>query len=147
MDTFSKLKNCNFFYFFTEKLHSWLILKKNCPSFKQRKVKKEIKLCLRNFQLGAIVGIFSMKKRYAPCCVACVSQRRHIGITIRRLASSSVVVVVGVTKFSVTFFSQTTQASFLIFGTEHQYGGLYRVRYFPVWRISTSCLAQLRLIL
>ena len=26
---------------------------------------------------------------------------------------------------SVTFFSGTTEASFLIFGTEHQYGELY----------------------
>ena len=31
---------------------------------------------------------------------------------------------------SVTFFSGTTQASFLIFGTEHQYGELYRVTQF-----------------
>ena len=31
---------------------------------------------------------------------------------------------------SVTFFSGTTQASFLIFGTDHQYGELYRVRQF-----------------
>ena len=33
-------------------------------------------------------------------------------------------------KISVTFFSGTTQASFLIFGTEHQYGELYRVMQF-----------------
>ena len=33
-------------------------------------------------------------------------------------------------KISVTFFSETTQASFLIFGTEHQYGELYRVTQF-----------------
>ena len=33
-------------------------------------------------------------------------------------------------KISVTFFSGTTQASFLIFGTEHQYGELYRVTQF-----------------
>ena len=31
---------------------------------------------------------------------------------------------------SVTFFLETTQASFLIFGTEHQYGELYRVTQF-----------------
>ena len=31
---------------------------------------------------------------------------------------------------SVTFFSGTTEASFLIFGTEHQYGELYRVTQF-----------------
>ena len=31
---------------------------------------------------------------------------------------------------SVTFFSGTTEASFLIFGTEHQYGELYRVMHF-----------------
>ena len=31
---------------------------------------------------------------------------------------------------SVTFFSRTTEASFLIFGTEHQYGELYRVTHF-----------------
>ena len=40
-----------------------------------------------------------------------------------RLASAS-------QKISVTFFSGTTQASFLIFGTEHQYGELYRVTIF-----------------
>ena len=41
-------------------------------------------------------------------------------------------VVVGVTKNSnsVTFFSGTTQASYLIFVTEHQYGDLYRVTHF-----------------
>ena len=39
-------------------------------------------------------------------------------------------VVVGVIKNSVTFFSGTTEASFLIFGTEHQYGDLYRVTHF-----------------
>ena len=33
-------------------------------------------------------------------------------------------------KNSVTFFSGTTQASFLIFGTEHQYGELYCVMHF-----------------
>ena len=33
-------------------------------------------------------------------------------------------------KISVTFFSGTTEASFLIFGTEHQYGELYRVTQF-----------------
>ena len=31
---------------------------------------------------------------------------------------------------SVTFFSGTTQASLVIFGTEHQYGELYRVTHF-----------------
>mgnify|MGYP003691560037 CR=1 FL=1 len=31
---------------------------------------------------------------------------------------------------SVTFFSGTTEASFLIFGKEHQYGELYRVTKF-----------------
>ena len=31
---------------------------------------------------------------------------------------------------SVTFFSGTTEASFLIFGTKHQYGELYRVTHF-----------------
>ena len=33
-------------------------------------------------------------------------------------------------KISVTFFSGTTEASFLIFGTEHQYGELYGVMQF-----------------
>ena len=33
-------------------------------------------------------------------------------------------------KISVTFFSGTTQASLLIFGTEHQYGELYRATQF-----------------
>ena len=46
----------------------------------------------------------------------------HIGITS--------VVGVGITKKNVTFFSGITQASFLIFGTEHQYGELYRVTQF-----------------
>ena len=31
---------------------------------------------------------------------------------------------------SITFFSGTTEASFLIFGTEHQFGDLYRVTHF-----------------
>ena len=31
---------------------------------------------------------------------------------------------------SVTFFSGTTQASFVIYGTEHKYGELYRVTHF-----------------
>ena len=44
-----------------------------------------------------------------------------------RLASSS---ASASQKISVTFFSGTTQASFLIFGTEHQYGELYRVTHF-----------------
>ena len=40
-------------------------------------------------------------------------------------------IVVGVTKnFLSHFFSGTIQASFLIFGTEHQYGELYRVTQF-----------------
>ena len=43
----------------------------------------------------------------------------------RRLALSS-----ASQKNSVTFFSGTTQANFLIFGTEHQYGELYRVMQF-----------------
>ena len=42
-------------------------------------------------------------------------------------------------KYSVTFFSGTTQASFLIFGTEHQYGELYRVTHFWICGMSTSC--------
>ena len=59
-------------------------------------------------------------------CVACpLKRRRHKGITIRPLASSS-----ASQKISVTFFSGTTEASFLIFGTEHQYGKLYRVTHF-----------------
>ena len=33
-------------------------------------------------------------------------------------------------KISVTFFSGTTEANFLIFGTEHQYGELYCVTQF-----------------
>ena len=44
---------------------------------------------------------------------------------------------------SVTFFSGTTQASFLIFGTEHQYGELYRVTQFWIYGMSTSCLTRL----
>ena len=48
---------------------------------------------------------------------------------------------------SVTFFSETTEASFLIFGTEHQYGELYRVRQFRICHMSTSCLPELRIFL
>ena len=44
---------------------------------------------------------------------------------------------------SVTFFSGTTEASFLIFGTEHQYGELYRVTHFWICGMSTSCLTRL----
>ena len=48
---------------------------------------------------------------------------------------------------SVTFFSGTTRANFLIFGTEHQYGELYHVRQFRICRMSTSCLTELRIFL
>ena len=44
---------------------------------------------------------------------------------------------------SVTFFSGTTEASFLIFGTEHQYGELYRVTHFWICGMSTSCFTRL----
>ena len=44
---------------------------------------------------------------------------------------------------SVTFFSGTKEASFLIFGTEHQYEELYRVTQFLIYRMSTSCLTRL----
>ena len=71
-------------------------------------------------------------------CVACVTQRWHIGITVWRRRLKII---------SVTFFSGTTQASFLIFGTEHQYGELYRVRQFRICRMSTSCLTELRIFL
>ena len=59
-----------------------------------------------------------------------------MGITIRRLASALAsqnnLNIVDIGKFahkiiSVTFLSGTTEASLLIFGTEHQYGELYRV--------------------
>ena len=60
-----------------------------------------------------------------------------------RLASS----LLASQKISVTFFSWTTQASFLIFGTEHQYGELYRVTQFPICHMSTSCYMQLRIFL
>ena len=43
-----------------------------------------------------------------------------------RLASSSS----ASQKISLTFISGTTQASFVIFGTEHRYGELYRVTQF-----------------
>ena len=46
-------------------------------------------------------------------------------------------------KISVTFFSGTTQASFVIFGTEHQYGELYRVMHFWICGMSTSCFTWL----
>ena len=44
---------------------------------------------------------------------------------------------------SVTFFSGTTEASFLIFGTEHQYGEMYSVTQFWICSMSTSCLTRL----
>ena len=44
---------------------------------------------------------------------------------------------------SVTFFYGTTEASFLIFGTEHQYGELYRVTQFWIYGLSTSCFTWL----
>ena len=46
-------------------------------------------------------------------------------------------------KISVTFFLGTKQASFLIVGTEHQDGELYRVTHFWIWGMSTSCLTWL----
>ena len=39
------------------------------------------------------------------------------------------------------------QASFQILGTEHQYGQLYHVTQFPICRMSTSSLTQLRIFL
>ena len=45
-------------------------------------------------------------------------------------------------KISVTFFSGTTKASFLIFGTELQYGELYCVTHFWIWGMSTSCFLR-----
>ena len=44
---------------------------------------------------------------------------------------------------SVTFFSGTTEASFLIFGAEHQYGELYRITQFWICGMSTSYLTRL----
>ena len=44
---------------------------------------------------------------------------------------------------SVTFFLGTTQVSFLIFGTEHQYGELYCVTQFWICGMSTSCFTRL----
>ena len=44
---------------------------------------------------------------------------------------------------SVTFFSGTAEASFLIFGTEHWYGELYRITHFWICGMSTSCLTRL----
>ena len=44
---------------------------------------------------------------------------------------------------SVTFFSGTTEASILIFGTEHQYGKLYRVMQSWICGMSTSCFTRL----
>ena len=55
------------------------------------------------------------------------SRGDNIGITIRRLASSS---ASASQNNYVSFFSGTTEASFLIFGSEHQYGELYRVTQF-----------------
>ena len=46
---------------------------------------------------------------------------------------------------SVTLFSETTQASFLIFGTEHYYGELYCVRQFQNCQMSASCLTEHRI--
>ena len=46
-------------------------------------------------------------------------------------------------KISVTFFFGTTQASFLIFGKEHQYGELYCVTHFWICGMSISCFTRL----
>ena len=59
--------------------------------------------------------------------------------------------IVDINKFahkiiSVTYFSGTTEASFLI-STEHQYGDLYRVMHFWICGMSTSCLTRLCLSL
>ena len=43
----------------------------------------------------------------------------------------------------VRFFSGTTEASFLIFGTEHKYGEPYRVTRFWICGMSKSCLTRL----
>ena len=73
-------------------------------------------------------------------CLACpLKRRRHIGITMRIAAAA----VSASQKNSVTFFSGTTQASFLIFVTEHQYRELYRVMRFWICGMSTSCFKRL----
>ena len=56
-------------------------------------------------------------------------------------------VIVSPVLISVTYFSRTTKASFLIFGTEHQYGELYSIGQFQICCISTSCLTELRIFL
>ena len=73
------------------------------------------------------------------CCLPALAEatnRDHFC----RLASSS---ASASQKISVTFFSGTTQASFLIFGAEHQYGQLYRVTHFWICGMSTSCFTRL----
>ena len=102
------------------------------------------------FYFLLIIVIYTCRGCYLILVVspACVQQWQHIGITIRRLASSGVVVVWRRRrhkKISVTFFSGTIQASFPIFGTDHQYGELYRVMQFRICRMSTSCLTELRI--
>ena len=47
---------------------------------------------------------------------------------------------------SVTFFSGTTKASFLIFETEHQYGELYCGTQFWICGMSTSCFTRLLIL-
>ena len=56
------------------------------------------------------------------CRLPALAEATYRDLTICHLVSA-----LASQKISVTFFSGTTEASFLIFGTEHQYGELYRI--------------------
>ena len=51
--------------------------------------------------------------------------------------------VIIVTKKFLSHFPREPPSSFLIFGTEHRYGELYRVTHFWICSMSTSCLTRL----
>ena len=74
------------------------------------------------------------------CRLPALAEATYIWITIHHLASSS---ASASQKISVILFSGTTQASFLIFGTEHHYGELYCVTQFWICGMSTFCLTPL----
>ena len=74
------------------------------------------------------------------CCLRALAEATYRN-NFCRLASSSA--ASASQKISVTFFSGTTQASFLIFDTDHQYGELYCVTHFWICGMSTSCFTEL----
>ena len=90
------------------------------------------------FNIVYSINLYLLYGRFLLCCLPALAEatyRYHYlsSCVVLRLASASVSQTI-----SFTFFSGTTEASFLIFGPEHQYGELYRVTQFWICGMSTS---------